>query len=82
MGEFITTKLSKGDPLAKIPASFFNDVDEVLSGLDVKDGYIEKTGNSWTIVPSTAGGIPTGGSTGDVLRWGANGPYWDTPGAC
>lgn len=83
MGHFITTQVKSGDWPNKVPASFFNKVDAVLSNLEVKDGSIERNGDKWIIVPNQGRAIPTGGSAGDVLTIGSGGDLqWETPGAC
>ena len=64
MGQFITSKLNKGDYLRKIPAKFFMDVDEVLSNLEIRDGHIEKNGNSWVICPYSTTPADTSGTPG------------------
>lgn len=62
MGDFLTEQLQTGDPVAKVPASFYTKVDEVLTFLEVHNGYIEKTENFWRIVvdPDPGDGIIDG----------------------
>ena len=51
MGMFITRKVKRGHAVGpQVPARFYNNVDEVLSYLDVFNGHIERHGNRWTIV--------------------------------
>jgi len=58
MGDTINKKIKTGDPASAIPSSFYNNVDEILTGLTVFGGSITKNGNDWVITPavSTAGG--------------------------
>jgi hypothetical protein len=51
MGLFLTRRVRRGGPVGpQVPSRFYNDVDEVLSYLDVYNGHIERNGNRWTIV--------------------------------
>ena len=50
MADFLPEQIQSGDPTAKVPASFYTKVDEVLSFLEVHNGYIAKTENFWRIV--------------------------------
>lgn len=62
MPDFLPERMNSGDPVAKVPADFYNKVDEVLSFLEVYNGYIEKTENFWRIVfdPDPGDGIIAG----------------------
>lgn len=77
MGWLLTNRLQPGDPVAKVPAKFYNDLDEILTNLDVFGGYIERDGRSWTIVPSAD--APTNGRPADgyyiVLSGDSTGTY-------
>ena len=59
MGNLLKQPLKSGDPIAKIPAKFYNDLDEILTYLDVFNGSIQKTGNRWIIgiEPSPSSGV-------------------------
>ena len=52
MGDFLPYRLNPGDPVSKVTAEFYNKVDEVLTGLQVIGGSINKSGRQWTIVVS------------------------------
>jgi len=56
MGNLLKQPMKSGEPIAKIPAKFYNDLDEILTYLDVFNGSIQKTGNRWIIgiEPSSA----------------------------
>jgi len=56
-GFILNKQMKEGDPVAGVPASFYNNVDEVLSLLDVYGGHIERNpGNAWVIVVDDPGG--------------------------
>ena len=64
MGNLLKQPLKSGDPIAKIPAKFYNDLDEILTYLDVFNGSIQKTGNRWII-----GIEPSSGDGGGVTQF-------------
>ena len=57
MGNLLKQPLKSGDPIAKIPAKFYNDLDEILTYLDVFNGSIQKTGNRWIIGIEPSSGV-------------------------
>ena len=69
---FLPRRLKSGDPTAKVPHSFYNDVDDVLNNLTVFDGYIEKSDNNW-VIHTELKGMPAG-ETGDIVYH--NGYTW------
>ena len=50
MGLLLNKEFVTGSPTASVPHTFYNDVDEILSNIDVYNGHIERTDNFWTIV--------------------------------
>ena len=50
MGLLLDKQFKKGDPTAGVPHRFYNDVDEILSRMEVYNGHIERNGTFWTIV--------------------------------
>jgi len=55
MGWFLKRKMQKGTPVAAVPHTFYNEVDEVLSKLEVYNGHIERNQTIWTIVLDSLG---------------------------
>ena len=50
MGLLLADRMKTGNPVAKVPAKFYNDVDDILTRLDVFGGHVERNGNNWLIV--------------------------------
>jgi|DEB0MinimDraft_6_1074348.scaffolds.fasta_scaffold00436_18 hypothetical protein len=51
MGDFLKNKVKPGDWPNKVPASFFNKVDEVLSNLELFNGHVERYSDKYILVP-------------------------------
>lgn len=57
MGAVLNAPIRPGAPVSAVPRSFYNKVDEILTRLEVWNGFIERNGTSWTIA-TVAGGFP------------------------
>jgi len=50
MGLLLNKEFVTGSPTSAVPHTFYNDVDEILSNIEIYNGHIERTENFWTIV--------------------------------
>jgi len=66
MGLLLAKQFVAGSPVAAVPHTFYNDVDEILSNLDIYNGHIERNGNFWNIVFDQ--GITGSGIGGDQIQ--------------
>lgn len=86
----LNLRVSSGEPIAKIPARWFQEVNDILKNLKVvgKNCTFTKNGTYWTIQVDLTdteidsggggGGLPDGGSTYQVLqRDGSGDAVWD-----